>query len=139
DPATEERIAEVADGRPSDGMAALDAACRAQAEWAATPPRTRSELLRRGFEAMQSRAEDLATLMTSEMGKPLAEARAEVAYAAEFLRWFAEEAPRIGGRYATAPDGRSRLLVLRRPVGPSLLITPWNFPLAMAADRKSVV
>jgi succinate-semialdehyde dehydrogenase/glutarate-semialdehyde dehydrogenase len=135
DPATGEVIAHVADGTAEDADAALDAAHRAQAGWAATPPRERGELLRAAFELTNRRAEDLATLMTLEMGKPLAESRAEVAYGAEFLRWFAEEAVRIEGRYAVAPDGASRLLVTRRPVGPCLLITPWNFPLAMATRK----
>ncbi|MFJ4224473.1 NAD-dependent succinate-semialdehyde dehydrogenase [Microbacterium sp. NPDC089695] len=135
DPATGEVIAHVADATPEDGMAALDAAAGAQAAWAATPPRERGEILRRAFELVTARAEDFALVMTLEMGKPLAESRAEVAYGAEFLRWFSEEAPRISGRYATAPDGRNRLLVAKRPVGPSLLITPWNFPLAMATRK----
>ena len=135
DPSTGEVIASVADATPEDGMAALDAAATAQAAWGATAPRERAEILRRAFELVTARAEDFALVMTLEMGKPLAESRAEVAYGAEFLRWFSEEAPRISGRYATAPDGRNRLLVAKRPVGPSLLITPWNFPLAMATRK----
>lgn len=135
DPATGETLTHVADAAAADGLAALDAAHRAQPAWAATPPRERSELLRRAFELTVERTEALATLMTLEMGKPLAESRGEVAYGAEFLRWFAEEAVRIEGRYAVAPDGRSRLLVTRRPVGPSLFVTPWNFPLAMATRK----
>ncbi|WP_091231351.1 NAD-dependent succinate-semialdehyde dehydrogenase [Microbacterium sp. 3J1] len=135
DPSTGEVLARVADATPEDGMAALDAAADAQASWAATAPRARGEILRRAFELVTARAEDFALVMTLEMGKPLAESRAEVAYGAEFLRWFSEEAPRISGRYATAPDGRNRLLVAKRPVGPSLLITPWNFPLAMATRK----
>ncbi|MGQ2914875.1 NAD-dependent succinate-semialdehyde dehydrogenase [Microbacterium aurantiacum] len=135
DPSTGEVIARVADASPEDGAAALDAAAGAQAAWAATAPRTRGEILRRAFELVTARADDFALLMTLEMGKPLAESRAEVAYGAEFLRWFSEEAARISGRYATAPDGRNRLLVAQRPVGPSLLITPWNFPLAMATRK----
>lgn len=135
DPSTGEVIARVADASPEDGAAALDAAAGAQAAWAATAPRTRGEILRRAFELVTARADDFALLMTLEMGKPLAESRAEVAYGAEFLRWFSEEAVRISGRYATAPDGRNRLLVAQRPVGPSLLITPWNFPLAMATRK----
>lgn len=134
-PATGEAIAEVADATPEDALAALAAAARAQQGWAGTAPRQRGEVLRRAFELTTERAEHLATLMTLEMGKPLAESRAEVAYGAEFLRWYAEEAVRIGGRYAVAPDGRSRILVTKRPVGPSLLITPWNFPLAMATRK----
>ena len=135
DPATGEVLAHVADAAVEDGAAALDAAASAQAAWAATAPRERGEILRRAFELVTARAEDFALVMTLEMGKPLAESRAEVAYGAEFLRWFSEEAPRISGRYATAPDGRNRLLVAKRPVGPSLLITPWNFPLAMATRK----
>ena len=134
-PSTGDVLAEVADATPEDGMAALDAAAAAQAAWAATAPRERGEILRRAFDIVTARAEDFALVMTLEMGKPLAESRAEVAYGAEFLRWFSEEAPRISGRYATAPDGRNRLLVAKRPVGPSLLITPWNFPLAMATRK----
>jgi succinate-semialdehyde dehydrogenase/glutarate-semialdehyde dehydrogenase len=113
----------------------MDAAAAAQADWAKTAPRERGEILRRAFELVTERAEDFALLMTLEMGKPLAEARGEVAYGAEFLRWFSEEAVRIGGRYATAPDGKNRLLVQKKPVGPCLLITPWNFPLAMATRK----
>ena len=135
DPSTGEQLTTVADASPADGMAALDEAVAARDSWAATPPRVRGEALRRGFEAIQARAEDFALLMTLEMGKALPEARGEVAYGADFLRWFAEEAVRIAGRYQTSPDGNSRFLVLRKPVGPSLLITPWNFPLAMATRK----
>jgi succinate-semialdehyde dehydrogenase / glutarate-semialdehyde dehydrogenase len=135
DPSTGLPIASVADATPADGDAALAAAADAQEAWAATAPRERAEILRRAFEAVTARADEFALLMTLEMGKPLAEARGEVAYGAEFLRWFSEEASRISGRFATAPDGRSRLLVLKRPVGPSLFITPWNFPLAMATRK----
>ena len=135
DPSTGEILASVADAGPEDGAAALDAAAGAQASWAATPPRARADILRQAFEAVTARAEDFATLMTLEMGKPLAEARAEVAYGAEFLRWFSEESVRISGRYSTAPDGKTRLLVHKRPVGPCLLITPWNFPLAMVTRK----
>jgi succinate-semialdehyde dehydrogenase/glutarate-semialdehyde dehydrogenase len=135
DPATGEEIARVANAGEADALDALDAAHRAQPGWARTAPRERGELLRRAFELTVERAEELATLMTLEMGKSLAESRGEVTYAAEFLRWFAEEAVRIDGRYTVAPDGRTRLLVTKRPVGPSLLITPWNFPLAMATRK----
>ena len=135
DPATGEALCEVADAGARDGRRALDAAVGAQQAWAATAPRQRSEILRRAYEIVLARSEDLALLMTLEMGKPLAEARGEVDYAAEFLRWFSEEAVRIDGGFAVAPDGRSRLLVMRQPVGPSLLITPWNFPLAMGARK----
>lgn len=135
DPATGQELARVADASPADGQRALAAAHAAQAGWAATAPRERAEILRRAFELVTARADDLALLMTLEMGKPLAESRGEVAYGAEFLRWFSEEAPRVAGRYATAPDGGNRLLVLKRPVGPCLFITPWNFPLAMATRK----
>ncbi|GAC1588171.1 MAG: NAD-dependent succinate-semialdehyde dehydrogenase [Acidimicrobiales bacterium] len=125
----------MADATPADAVAALDAAADAQARWADSAPRDRSEILRRAFQLLTDRSEEFALLMTLEMGKPLADSRAEVAYAAEFFRWFAEEAVRIDGRYATSPDGRSRLLVMRQPVGPCLLITPWNFPLAMGTRK----
>jgi succinate-semialdehyde dehydrogenase/glutarate-semialdehyde dehydrogenase len=135
DPATGEPLCEVSDATPADGLAALDAAAAAQDAWAMTPSRERAELLRRAFETLIARRDHFATIMTLEMGKPLAEARGEVAYAAEFLRWFSEEAPRVAGRYQPAPDGRSHLLVTKRPVGPSLFITPWNFPLAMITRK----
>ena len=110
DPSTEEALCAVADGTPEDAAAALDAACAAAASWAATPPRDRGEILRRTFELMNSRADDLALLMTLEMGKPLAESKSEIVYAAEFLRWFSEQAVRIDGRYAVNPNGSGRLL-----------------------------
>jgi hypothetical protein len=135
DPATGEVLGEVADASPEDAAAAVASNAAVQAEWAATPPRERGEVLRRAYEVMTERVEDLAVLMTLEMGKPLAESRAEVLYAAEFFRWFAEEAVRIEGRYAVAPNGKGRLLVMRQPVGPCLLITPWNFPLAMGTRK----
>ena len=135
DPATGKTLTTVADAGPADAAAALDAAAAVQREWAASAPRRRSDILRRAFDAVHDRAEDFALLMTLEMGKALAESRGEVAYGAEFLRWFSEEAVRIGGRYTAAPDGGSRLLVTKRPVGPALLITPWNFPLAMATRK----
>ncbi|MFI7141444.1 NAD-dependent succinate-semialdehyde dehydrogenase [Streptomyces massasporeus] len=134
-PATGEELCRVADASPADGQRAVDAAVAAQAAWAATAPRVRSEILRRAYDIIIARTEDLALLMTLEMGKPLAEARAEVAYGAEFFRWFSEEAVRVDGGLMTAPDGRNRLLVTRRPVGPCLLITPWNFPLAMGTRK----
>ncbi|SNX88737.1 succinate semialdehyde dehydrogenase [Streptomyces sp. TLI_55] len=134
-PATDEELCQVADASPADGRRAVEAAVAAQAAWAATPPRVRSEILRRAYDIIIARTEDLALLMTLEMGKPLAEARAEVAYGAEFFRWFSEEAVRIDGGMMTAPDGRNRLLVARQPVGPCLLITPWNFPLAMGTRK----
>ncbi|WP_026545031.1 NAD-dependent succinate-semialdehyde dehydrogenase [Arthrobacter sp. 35/47] len=135
DPATGKTLLTIADASPEDGKAALDAAVAAQDEWARTAPRERGEILRRAFELVTERADDFALLMTMEMGKPLAEARGEVTYGAEFLRWFSEEAVRMSGRYSTAPDGKSRILVNKKPVGPCLLITPWNFPLAMATRK----
>lgn len=134
-PATGGTLATVADADPADGMAALDAAAAAQPGWAATAPRVRSELLRAAFERLHELADEFSALMTLEMGKPLAESRAELAYGAEFLRWFAEEAVRINGRYTPSPEGNLRILTLQRPVGPALLITPWNFPLAMATRK----
>jgi succinate-semialdehyde dehydrogenase/glutarate-semialdehyde dehydrogenase len=135
DPATGEPIAEVANGTTEDALAALEAADRAQPEWAATPPRERGEILRRAFEAITASASDLALLMTLEMGKPVAESRAEIVYAAEFFRWYSEEAVRISGDYRLAPGGGSRLIVMRQPVGPALMITPWNFPMAMGTRK----
>lgn len=135
DPSRGTVLATVADAQPDDGMRALAAAHAAQASWGRTAPRVRAEILRRAFDLVTARADDFALMMTLEMGKPLAEARGEVAYGAEFLRWFSEEAPRISGSYATAPDGANRLMVLKRPVGPCLFITPWNFPLAMATRK----
>ena len=135
DPSTGKVLLSIADAGPEDGAAALDAAAAAQESWAKVPPRERGEILRRAFELVTERAEDFALLMTLEMGKPLAEARGEVTYGAEFLRWFSEEAVRAFGRYSVSPDGKSRLLVTKKPVGPCLLITPWNFPLAMATRK----
>lgn len=135
DPATGEVLTTCADATPDDGLAALTAAHDAQVSWAATPPRDRSEILRRAFEALVERTEDFATLMSLEMGKTVAEGRGEVTYAAEFFRWFAEEAVRIHGRYSVAPNGASRLLTMKQPVGPTLMITPWNFPLAMGTRK----
>jgi succinate-semialdehyde dehydrogenase/glutarate-semialdehyde dehydrogenase len=135
DPATAEVLCEVADASPADGVAALAAAADAQADWAARPPRERGEILRGAFEALLDRQDELALLMTLEMGKPIPESRTEIAYAAEFFRWFSEEAARIDGSYRVAPAGGSRLLTMRQPVGPCLLITPWNFPTAMGARK----
>ncbi|MEV0669342.1 NAD-dependent succinate-semialdehyde dehydrogenase [Mycobacterium sp. NPDC050441] len=135
DPATGVEVAAVADATPEDGVAALDAACAVRDSWQSTPPRVRGEILRRVFEALTARTEEFARIITLEAGKPIIESRSEVAYAAEFLRWFAEEAVRVGGRTAISPDGKSRLWVERRAVGPCLLITPWNFPLAMATRK----
>ncbi|MGH3621601.1 MAG: NAD-dependent succinate-semialdehyde dehydrogenase [Sciscionella sp.] len=135
DPATGAPLCEVADATREDGMTALDAAVAVQQEWAATPPRARSEILRRAYELLLARADDLALLMTLELGKPLPEARGEIGYAAEFFRWFSEEAVRIDGGYQTSPDGRNRFLVTKQPVGQCLLITPWNFPMAMGTRK----
>ncbi|WP_435771582.1 NAD-dependent succinate-semialdehyde dehydrogenase [Nocardioides sp. SYSU DS0651] len=135
DPADGSVLAQVADGTTDDACAALDAAVSAQADWAATPPRERGEILRRTFELVTARADDLALVMSLEMGKPVAEARGEVTYGAEFLRWFSEEAVRVHGRWMHNPAGGSRLLTVRKPVGPCLFITPWNFPLAMGTRK----
>jgi len=135
DPSTGEVLCDVADGGVEDGDAALSAAAEAQASWAGTSPRERAEILRRAYEELTARADDLALLMTLEMGKPLVESRGEIAYAAEFLRWFSEEACRIEGSYKVAPAGGNRILTMRQPVGPCLLITPWNFPMAMGARK----
>ena len=135
DPSTGEPLCEVADASADDARAALDAAVAAGAAFARHPPRERGEILRRAFEAVIARQEELALLMTLEMGKPLHESRAEVAYGAEFFRWFSEQAVRIEGRYAVAPNGQGRLLTTKQPVGPCLLITPWNFPLAMGTRK----
>jgi len=134
-PATEGVIAEVADADVADARRALDAAAGAQAGWAATPARMRSEILYRTYQLMVERTELLAEVMTLEMGKPLREARGEVAYAADMIRWFAEEAVRIDGGYAHRPDGAARTLLLKQSVGPCLLVIPWNFPLAMGARK----
>jgi len=134
-PATGEELTRVADASVADGAAAVDAAVAAQSRWAGTPPRERGEILRRAFELITGRADELALLMTLEMGKPLAESRAEIAYGAEFFRWFSEEAVRIAGRYSVAPNGATRLLTMKQPVGPCLMITPWNFPLAMGTRK----
>ncbi|WP_426623167.1 NAD-dependent succinate-semialdehyde dehydrogenase [Leifsonia sp. McL0607] len=135
DPATGDLIREIANASVDDGARALDAAVAAADAWAATPPRTRGEILRRAFDLLQERREEFALLMTLEMGKPLAEANGEVTYGGEFLRWFSEEAVRIAGRYATNPEGTGRMIVSQHPVGPCFLITPWNFPLAMATRK----
>jgi succinate-semialdehyde dehydrogenase/glutarate-semialdehyde dehydrogenase len=135
DPATGETLVSVADATPEDAKAALDAACAVQAEWAAHPPRERGEILRRSFETIVERIDDLALLMTLEMGKPVAESKAEITYAAEFFRWFSEEAVRIEGRFAKAPNGQGRLITMKQPVGPCYAITPWNFPMAMGTRK----
>jgi len=135
DPSTQEVLTQVADGSVADGRRALDAAVASQASWAATPPRDRGEILRRAHETIVARIEDLALLMTLEMGKPVKESRAEILYAAEFFRWFSEEPVRIAGRYSVAPNGATRLLTMKQAVGPCLFITPWNFPLAMGTRK----
>ena len=135
DPSTGKTIKQIADATPEDAKAAMDAAANAQDAWAATPARQRGELLRRAFDLMTERRDEFALLMTLEMGKPLAEAQGEVTYGSEFLRWFSEEAPRIAGRYGSNPEGTGRMIVSQRPVGPCYLITPWNFPLAMATRK----
>ncbi len=135
DPATAEVLCDVADASADDAVAALDAAVAAAEEWSRHPPRERGEILRRAFEMVMAREQELALLMTLEMGKPLEESKAEIAYGAEFLRWFSEQAVRIEGRYGVAPNGHGRLLTMKQPVGPCLLITPWNFPLAMGTRK----
>ena len=135
DPSTGKVVKTIASASVADGKAALDAAVAAFPSWAATPARERAELLRRAFDLLQERKEEFALLMTVEMGKPLAEARGEVAYGGEFVRWFSEEAARIQGRYGANPEGTGRMIVSQHPVGPCYLITPWNFPLAMATRK----
>jgi succinate-semialdehyde dehydrogenase/glutarate-semialdehyde dehydrogenase len=135
DPSTGTRLCAVADAAPEDGAAALGAAAGAQADFAAMPPRSRADMLMRAFDLLHQRVDSLALLMTLEMGKPLAESRGEILYAAEFFRHFAEEAVRIDGGYQVAPGGGARFLVAKQPVGPCLLITPWNFPLAMGTRK----
>ena len=135
DPSTEQTLATVADATVEDGRAALDAAVAAQGDWGRTAPRDRGEILRAAFEKVVERKDDLALLMTLEMGKPIKESLAEIAYGAEFLRWFSEEAVRIAGRWSTAPNGATRLMTMKQPVGPCLMITPWNFPLAMGTRK----
>jgi succinate-semialdehyde dehydrogenase/glutarate-semialdehyde dehydrogenase len=135
DPSTGEVLCAVADASPGDGKAALEAAAAAQSAFAVVPPRQRADMLMRAFNLLHERIDNLALLMTLEMGKPLAESRGEITYAAEFFRHFAEEAVRINGGYQVAPAGGARFLVAKQPVGPSLLITPWNFPMAMGTRK----
>jgi succinate-semialdehyde dehydrogenase / glutarate-semialdehyde dehydrogenase len=135
DPATGELVKTIANGGVEDGAAAMDAAVDAAPAWAKMPPRERAEILRRAFDLIQERQDQVALLMTLEMGKPLAESKAEVKYGSEFLRWFSEEAVRIFGRYGINPEGTGRMIVTQHPVGPCFLITPWNFPLAMATRK----
>jgi len=135
DPATGEPLVEVADAQLQDALAALGAAADVQAAWAAHPPRERGEILRRAYESIVQRSDELALLMTLEMGKALAESRAEISYAAEFFRWFSEEAVRIHGRYMVNTTGKGRILTMRQPVGPCVFVTPWNFPTAMGTRK----
>jgi len=135
DPATGKVLAQVANATAADGQAAMTAADEAQAAWAKTSPRFRADILRKAFDKVTEMADEFAILMSLEMGKPVAEAKGEVAYGSEFLRWFSEETTHQAGRFATAPDGKMRIMVQKRPVGPSLFITPWNFPLAMATRK----
>ena len=135
DPATEEVIAQVASGTPEDALEAVAAAYAALPGWAARPPRDRGECLRRAYELMIARAEPLARLMVAENGKALKDARGEIIYAAEFFRWYAEEAVRNEGSLSVAPSGANRIMVQRQPVGVSVLVTPWNFPAAMATRK----
>jgi succinate-semialdehyde dehydrogenase/glutarate-semialdehyde dehydrogenase len=135
DPSTGEPLVEIADGTPDDAKAAMDAAADAQAEWAASEPNLRSEILHRAFEALNDQADELAVLMTLEMGKAVAESKAEISYSAEFFRWFAGEALRVDGNYKVAGNAASRVLIMRQPVGPCYFITPWNFPMAMGTRK----
>src|SRR5882757_6855356 len=135
DPATGLRLAEVADATVADADAAVTEAAAALSGWSATAPRARTEVLRRAFELMTGRAEQLARLIVLENGKALADARSEVAYAAEFFRWYSEEAVRLLGSVQTSPSGTNRILVTQRPIGVSVLVTPWNFPAAMATRK----
>lgn len=128
-------IATVADADAADALATVDAAADALPGWAATPPRERAEILRRCFELMVERTDELAHLISLENGKAQADARSEVAYAAEFFRWYSEEAVRVVGEVSTAPSGANRILVQRRPIGVCVLVTPWNFPAAMATRK----
>ena len=135
DPATGQPLIEIADGQVADALDALGAAADAQGEWGQYAPRERGEILRRAFESIHERIDDLALLMTLEMGKAIPESKAEITYAAEFLRWFSEEAVRIHGRYMVNTTGKGRLLTMRQPVGPCVFVTPWNFPMAMGTRK----
>jgi succinate-semialdehyde dehydrogenase / glutarate-semialdehyde dehydrogenase len=135
DPSTGDTLTDVADAGPEDALAALAAAADAQAQWGRSAPRERGEVLRRAYEEIVARAEELALLMTLEMGKALAESRAEIIYAAEFFRWFSEEAVRVHGRYMVNTTGKGRILTMRQPVGPCVFVTPWNFPMAMGTRK----
>src|SRR5919107_3109942 len=135
DPATGETLVEVADATADDADAALGAAHETFQEFRNHPPRERADILRRAYDLITERADDLALLMTMEMGKPLAESKAEIAYGANFFRWYAEEAVRINGRYTVNETGKGRVLTMKQPVGPCIFITPWNFPLAMGTRK----
>ncbi|HSD80632.1 MAG TPA: aldehyde dehydrogenase family protein, partial [Solirubrobacteraceae bacterium] len=135
DPATGETLAEVADATLGDAQAALGAAHDAFADFRNSAPRDRAEILRRAYDMIMERQDDLALLMTLEMGKPIAESKAEIVYAANFFRWYSEEAVRIDGRFTYNEAGKGRVLVMKQPVGPCLFITPWNFPLAMGTRK----
>ncbi len=135
DPSTGEDLCQVADAQPEDALAALHAAAEAQKDWAKYPPRERGEILRRAFEKITERMEELAVLMTLEMGKPITDSKAEITYASEFFRWYSEQAVRIGGSYSISPDGAQRIITMKQPVGPCLMITPWNFPMAMGTRK----
>jgi succinate-semialdehyde dehydrogenase/glutarate-semialdehyde dehydrogenase len=135
DPATTDTLCEVADATVEDAQAALGAAADRQAEWADMAPRERGEILRRAYEALTDQADDLALLMTLEMGKPVSESKSEISYASEFLRWYAEEAVRVAGRYQVNQTGQGRVLTMQQPVGPCLFVTPWNFPMAMGTRK----
>jgi succinate-semialdehyde dehydrogenase/glutarate-semialdehyde dehydrogenase len=135
DPSTGATLTEVADGQPGDATAALAAAAEAQGEWAVSAPRDRGEILRRAYEAIVAKTDELALLMTLEMGKSVTESKAEISYAAEFFRWFSEEAVRIHGRYMVNTTGKGRILTMRQPVGPCVFVTPWNFPTAMGTRK----
>jgi succinate-semialdehyde dehydrogenase / glutarate-semialdehyde dehydrogenase len=135
DPATEEPICEVADATPDDAMAALDAAVETQAEWGSSAPNDRAGILWKAFELLMERADELATLMTLEMGKPVSESKSEIVYAADFFRWYSGEALRMEGNWKQFANGTSRVMVMKQPVGPALMITPWNFPMAMGTRK----
>ncbi|MGU7778591.1 NAD-dependent succinate-semialdehyde dehydrogenase [Burkholderia sp. PU8-34] len=135
DPSTEEVVGQVADGSVEDAMRAVDAASSAARAWAATPARRRSEILRKGFELIVRDSDKIARLISRENGKSLADAKGEVAYAAEFFRWFSEEAVRINGEISTSPSGAAKTIVQYQPIGIALLVTPWNFPAAMATRK----
>jgi succinate-semialdehyde dehydrogenase/glutarate-semialdehyde dehydrogenase len=135
DPSTGETLAEVADATNEDADAALAAATEAFKTWRNVAPRDRSDILRRAYDLVDARTEELALLMTLEMGKPVSESKAEIAYANNFLRWYSEEAVRINGRFTINETGKGRVLTLKQPIGPCLFITPWNFPLAMGTRK----